>query len=280
LDGSATLDSIDNLTARHQQFITIGNSKTSYVLSDDIKGKKVSLLILPKYVKNLTDVLEIDDVRSLVLGRISAIPDIWIEVNDGKSIVTENIPTRLDSKRIASMTHDLLKHCKENGWEVITGTDNNVSSIKINLDDWDWDKPILELPPKHFNMSDHSKGISSIIESSVDEIGYRDNINPEVLLMEFFEHVNQKLSVNLAILQVIFYSAMIISAEDRDYGLPKPWTNAGVGVSRVTMAYRSIASHMAYERHHEIISDPTSYTYTNRVDHPFDSILMPREVLG
>jgi hypothetical protein len=48
---------------------------------------------------------------------------------------------------------------------------------------------------------------------------------------------------------------------------------------RATMDMRSMAPRMAYERHQEVILKPESYTMTNRVESPFDAIIMPREVI-
>jgi len=72
---------------------------------------------------------------------------------------------------------------------------------------------------------------------------------------------------------------MIISAQDNDYGLPKPWTKNGLGIMKLSMANRSLAPAMAYEGHQSILISPSSYVDTNRPDHPFDAILMPGEVL-
>jgi hypothetical protein len=50
-------------------------------------------------------------------------------------------------------------------------------------------------------------------------------------------------------------------------------------VMKMSMAYRRLAGAMAFENHREIITSPLSYIETNRVDHPFDGVLMPRQVL-
>ena len=100
------------------------------------------------------------------------------------------------------------------------------------------------------------------------------------LLVRLYDLVNDKLSVNLAVLAVILYGAMIVSAEEGDYSLPKPWTSRGLGVMSMSMAYRSMAAAMAYENHRDMITSPLSYIHTNRPDHPMDGILCPSEVFG
>lgn len=50
-------------------------------------------------------------------------------------------------------------------------------------------------------------------------------------------------------------------------------------MSEVTFSHRSLSAKMAYERQRDSIMDPVSYTLKNRIDHPFDVILNPNEVL-
>jgi hypothetical protein len=113
-----------------------------------------------------------------------------------------------------------------------------------------------------------------MLESSVDMLQERDNTaSASTALVELFDLVNDKLSVNLAVLEVVLYATMIVSAEDNNYTLPKPWGDSGLGVMRLTMANRSLSSAMAYENHASTIIDPTSFNITNRVDHPLDPLL-------
>ena len=128
-------------------------------------------------------------------------------------------------------------------------------------------------------MSDHSRDIAMMLESRVEELQQRDKgVSPDAFLGDFFDLVNDKLNVNLAVIEVIVYAVMIVSAEDGDYSLPKPWTDCGLGVMKDTIKNRSGAVAMAYEGHREFIVNPTSYTTSNRTDHPMDGILMPAQV--
>ncbi len=284
LDGSATLEAIV-MTEEEKKILKAGPDKRSYYLVDALKGCSIKMKILLSMAPNLSDVSKKEDVTELTLTRISNVGQVWFEIDDGKSVYTAEVHTALDEKRLASLTYDMLQYVKDEGWElVVPESDNNRASgnevICIDLSQWSWSKPLLVLPPKHFNYSDHSKMISEKLESSVKESQKRNIINPRQLLIELFEHVNSKLSVNLAILEIIFHSAQVVDINQDDYSLPKPWTSQGVGVMRATMDMRSMAPRMAYERHQEVILNPASYTRTNRVESPFDAIIMPREVIA
>jgi hypothetical protein len=130
-------------------------------------------------------------------------------------------------------------------------------------------------------MSDHSRDIAQMLESSVDKLQERDkNASPDAALVDLFDLVNEKLTVNVAVLDVVLYANMVTSMEDHDYSMPKPGTPAGLGIMKLTMAGRSLSATMAYEGHREVITDPLSYVEHNRLDHPMDGVLMPAEVFG
>lgn len=123
------------------------------------------------------------------------------------------------------------------------------------------------------------KEIASALESSIGELYERDNIvSPDAALVELFDIVNSKLSINLAVLDVVLYASMIVSAERKDYSLPKPWTDCGMGVMRKTMDGRSLSTTMAFQGHREVFLSPDSYIDTNRPDGVFDGLILPQDV--
>lgn len=275
LDSSATVESIV-LSDSDKQYLKVADDGNSYLLADRLKGKKISLVIPAARAANITDVRDAENVHQLVITRISELEEIGIIVNDGKVISEGPAINVTVERRQASMTYEMLQHIRDNGWSV-----DDYGNYVIDMKGWDWSVPILTLPLKHFNMSDHSKDIAKLLEGSVKEIMVRDRyVNPDSMLGELFTLVNRKLSVNIAPLEVTFYTAMIVSAESCDYSLPKPWQMGGVGVMKKTMIYRSLAAAMAFENHVKVILNPESFALTNRVEHVFDTILMPREVLA
>lgn len=120
-----------------------------------------------------------------------------------------------------------------------------------------------------------------MIESSVKALTDRENAcSPTVTLVELFELVNSKLTVNLAVLEIILYSAMVVSIEEGDYRLPKSWTEKGLGVAGMTIPNRSLSAAMAYEDHRKTICSPKSFFSQGRASHPMDVFLCPAEVMS
>jgi hypothetical protein len=204
---------------------------------------------------------------------LSELSDIVFLNNDTYS---EDI-TIQDGKRLPFLTYEFLNHIKQVGYSI----DEVNGYYKISLKGWKWNVPFASLPMRDFSMSDHSRDIAKVLESTVKEVVERDRlIDPASTLVELTALMNRKARVNLAVVEVTLRGAMIRSAERYDYALPKPWTESGLGVMRNTILYRSLAPFMAYEHHAEGIYAPESFGLKNRPDHPFDGILMPKEVFG
>lgn len=274
LDGSAEIEAVI-ISDGDRHYIRALKDGNSYAFADGMKSVKLSLVIPAADAANLTDIYEVEDVSQLSISRVSELMQLGLRLDDGKKMWEDMVDVYV-KPRSSSMTHEMLRHIKEKGW-----TNDERGNFVISMEGWDFTQPITTLPMKYFNVSDHSKEVADMLESSVDDMVARDRfVQPESLLGDLFQLVNEKLSVNIAPLSVVLYSATIVSAADNDYSLPKPDTRQGLGVMRMTMDHRSLGPRMAYERHYDIITRPISYALTNRPDHVLDTILMPREVIA
>ena len=268
-DGSSAVEGIV-LKPHERKFLSAPINGNSYFLNPELKGSDVKLLVASSQAMGLTDVQQVDDVASLNISRVSEFDEIVIVVTDKKG--SEMVPLVVNvNGRLSNMTHDLLQHIKLKGWSV-TRENNYV----IDMEGWDFTKPILVLPMRHFNMSDHQGEIADMLEATMKDLEHRSNvINPGNMLIELHDLVNRRLSINLSILEIILYSSMIVSATEGDYSLPKPWTSSGVGVKQMLLTERSLSATMSYERHRETLINPASYVRTNRMDHVMDVMVVP-----
>jgi hypothetical protein len=275
LDSSAAVEPA-SLTPDEKKFFKISADGMSYLLADRLKGKTVKLIIPAMFAPNITDVLANHSIDDLNIRQVSEMREIAVQVKEGNvEFDPERVNTSKD-RRLASLTYPMLRHIRKVRWDFNANND-----YVIDMTGWDWNEPVMTLPLIHFNMSDHSKDIASMLESSKKQMEARDkDVSPDAFLVELYNLVNDKLTVNLAVLEVVLYGAMIISAEEDDYRLPKPWTDRGLGVMDMTMDRRSLSATMAYEGHYDVFISPESYTKKNRPDHPMDALICPVEVLG
>ena len=278
LDGSSVIERVvlDSISSR---FLGVGGDGNSYTLLASLKDLKPKIVVPASYVRNITDVDQVQDIRLLTPRQVSEMDAITLSyqttAGDG-SIETRTVGLKVMVRpRLASFTHEMLEHIKKHRWEIQTLNGDYV----FDMSEWDFTKPILELPMRHFNMSDHSKDIARLIESRKEKSMEREKvISPDQHLVEVFDLVNTKLDVNIAPISVIVYGSMIRSASRFDYALPKAHTPAALGVSSSTMLYRSLAVLMAFQEHHMAINNPYSFLIKNRAENVLDAILCPREV--
>jgi len=263
-----------HLTEETKPFFRVSADGNSYILQRGME-KKVKAIILPgNLCNNITDIYLVNDVRDLNVSNILETPDIGLVVSVGG--VDNDISMSVKQEgRLASLTHDFLNHIKEK----VGYSFNDRNNVVVPLEGWDFDKNVLSMPLKHYNMSDHSKEIADLIQATMDDMEERDkHVSPDAFLVELYNMVNSKLEVNLAVLGVIAYGLMIVSASDWDYNLPKEHTRRGFGILKTLMANRSLGAAMAYEGHASVILSPWSFTKRDRPSHPFDNILMPQLV--
>lgn len=275
-DGSSVIEHI-NIDPLYQKYIAVSDDNNSYKLNGDfLSDKTVKLIIRQKEAKGLPDVMDVDDVTSLTISRISEMPEFGIRFShwkgDTEIIENEAIPVCM-GKRQSSMSHELLAYVKKQGWT----TDDRQNFI-IDLADWNYDDPVMVLPFRHLNMADHAAAISNIIESKIGDKG-RNNSTPEAVLMHLSDVVNSKLDINIAIMEIIMLASLIVSESDGDFRMPKPGTKRSLGVLDVTIPNRSLGAAMAYEDHKNFLTSPSSFFNKGRASHPLDVLLMPKEVI-
>lgn len=272
--GGAVLEAIvlDNFA---KLYFEVSGDRTSYLLHKRLKNQHVRMVIPHQFAANFTDIQDVKDVNQLTsITRISELPAIGLLIGSGESVEFTEHKVAVD-RRMASMTYPLLAHIKKNGWSL-----NEKGHYVVDMDGWDYDRAILTLPMKRYNMSDHSAEIADILEASIKEIGERDleeAVDPT--MAKLFDHVNLRLNVNLAVLEVVLYGGMVVSATNDNFALPKVGTGRAMGVYDLTIENRSMSAKMAYEHQLSSILNPHNYITPNRMDHPFDALLMPYEVL-
>lgn len=273
LDSSSVVERID-LSTDEKKFLKVSPSGNGYMLSDNLKGKRIKLYIPAAQAIGLTDVLEVTDVHKLGATRVSEISRInmFVFYKDFE----ERVPLSVNKgKRMASLSYAALDFIKKKGWTI-----DERENFIIDLDGWNFNDTLMGLPIRHFNMSDVTQSIAKILESRMSEVNNQeDNKEPEAVLLDLYELVTRHLSVNLAVLEVTLLGALIRSIDNMDFRIPKSYTTSVMGASKQTIRNRSISGAMAYEYHKDTLIDPASYFKTNRPSHQMDVFLCPYETI-
>jgi hypothetical protein len=258
-----------------KHYLTTDAQHMSYLLAPNLKGKSVRLVIAKSSAANLTDLAQVTDVLQLTsIGRISQIQDIGLMVGAGETLEVTSHRVSVD-RRKAAMTYPLLGYIKRKGWGL-----NERGDYVIDMDDWDWTQEILTLPTMRYNMSDHAAEIANILEATMNDLDKRDNAEiVDPTMTRLFDLVNSRLQVNMGVLEVVLFAGMVVSSREGNFALPKVGTNRALGVADLTIENRSMAPKFAYEHQLKSVKNVRNYITPNRMDHPFDSILTPFEIL-
>lgn len=280
-DSSAVIEPVA-IRLEDAKFLKPSRDRQSYILMDRLARLQPQLIVAAPDASSLSDILAVERIEDFNLSRISELEEVIIQYQEGGQLHQHRAVVRQGGRK-SMLTYAMLHHIRAKGW-----THDANGNYVIDMGDWDYTKPILTLPLRHFNMSDHSKEIATLLQATKDQMEARDkDVTPTAFLEEFFTLVNNKLKVNIAPLEVILYSLMIVSAERCDYRLPKPWDydsqpdgKPGVGVYTELMANRSLAGMMAFQSQYGAIVSPESMVNTGRLPHLFDGLFMTGELFN
>lgn len=149
LDSNAEVEGI-TLTKEAKYFLRPSLDLKSYLINLERENTGLKLKFNSSKAIGLTDINIVNNIEDLSLARVSEIDYVsFVTVVDGEEVPTPIMVSI--NNRLASLTHVFLSYIKRVGWDV-----DQAGNYLINLAEWDFNKPILTLPQKHFNMSAHS----------------------------------------------------------------------------------------------------------------------------
>lgn len=280
LDGNAAGSRLD-ISPFEEQFIAPGSEDNTIVIADRLKGKSVKIVLRESEAQGIAVIDFESGVRIDLLqtSQISELSEVLFLIGDGRERTTETISVSSGSLR-SSLSHEMLAYVRDHGWEL-----DEHNNFVIDLKDWNFAQSAFVVPNRSENMLDIIKNIESFMRASTTSggSGREDSDGKAVTLRtikeipvamrEFYELVTSNLSMNLPHLAVLLKSTMIRSSKHRDYRPPLLGNQVEFGAFDVTMERRSAAAAMAFERHHQMLTSPTSYIIKNRPDSLYDPLL-------
>lgn len=272
VDSASGVDGIE-LSEYDQQYLKVGADPNQLLLADRLSNRRVLLTVSAKEAELLSDIMYVEDVRTLPIARITEITEIQLTIIGKEREATVTLPVAIGNRK-GSFTHELLDYIKEHNW-TLTRTGN----YQFDLTQWNTLQPLFELPRKHENMLDYMATIERFIkatsEGSNGHRTLRDCPTYESALMEFHTLVASQLSVNIAHLEVIIKATTVRSSVDHDYRLPKYGNKVEFATFNELMNNRSMTVPMAFQDQKKVLLDPASYVYKHRPSHPMDPLLIP-----
>ena len=279
LDQSSTIDELP-LNDFERNYLRLGADRNHVSLASKLKNSHVKMIVASNEAPHLSDINYVEDVSEFSVSRISEISDIALVISSKTTEDVVTLPVSVGSRK-SSMSHKLLDHIKRHGWSL---TDNG--DYLIDLKGWDVDDTLLTMALRQMNMLDFMKRIEQMVKgvsgtpSRTRSVGSReknktvlDFNNPWAALLELYELVSSKLSVNVAHLEVIIKATMIVSSKDYNYNLPLANESSEFAGYEKIMSMRSLTPRLAYKFQQPELYSPRSYVFTNRPAHLLDAVL-------
>lgn len=253
-----------------------------------LKPYKLWISLAPTDVNQLTEIHHVDDVTMLPVGRVSEVSELLLTCEDAQG-EQETVPLNVEvGGKKSHLSHAVLAHIQKNGY-VLSDTGRYV----IDLEGFDRESTFLEVPNRDENILDYLASIIQFISSpddnkektSIRRTEGRQEVRkkmlrrcktPEEALMTFHELTSAKMLVNMVHLEILVFSTMARSIQDRDYRLPYVGNKLQFGQLSRVIANRSMSEVMAFEKHSANMNDPATYILQDRPHHPLDDLLVPR----
>ena len=279
---SNAIDSVYNLSTNALKYFSKHPKNSNKIMVNKNLINPVGHLVFdPDEVENLNNLENLESIKTVSISRYTKITNLQVEYPDGENVNTQTIDIERGTKT-ASLTTEALVYVLDNRWTVDDG-----GNYRIPMENWDINKPFLQVPRKKADMvlagkrfDMFLKGLPSRPKAPNDSIvSFSDFGNA---LMAFQDITIEHIPMRISHMQIMMYGLMAVSAADRDYRLPNPTDRkSGHFVSyRDKLNNGNIATSMAYERQGKILSDPASYTNTKRSRSDFEYFILGGEKLA
>ena len=255
-------------------FFTIKNG-TTYHFKNIFDGKtKYNIIINQDDGFAIKDLAPHVNVYKFDPNRVAIIGSIIIEKISNKGNV-ELYPIAIQQgNRYGTLSHEFMEYIAANRY-----TMDELDRYVINMDKWDYKKPLFNIPEIEF---DYLTLIGMIRQElkymSTDELGI-GCITTELLLQTLFSIINTKLDYNLALLAVIVYAFTIKDPINNDYSLARNVDDPLVGSLSTILSNRSLGGLYPWQEVIDNVLSATSFT-PNKFDHPMDVFFAPQQVLN
>ena len=268
LTQSAKAESLDLSDEVSKYFITKANNY--YFRANVNFGKGTHKLIIEQAELNGLKVITSGSLSpdKINPARSSKLKTVFLEVNNtaGTDLVSINLHNK---SSFGVLSKEGIKYIMENEYVL-----DSYDRVVIDLEKWNTKDPLLYTPEVEFSYLDLANEIKSMFKTM------KEDETPESLLQKFFDAVNNRLSINLSLLEVVVYGFTVYDYEKGDFRLSRNSPNPSVRRLDNIIINRSLGVSYGWERLLNIIFNPKVYYGKNAISTPMDLVIKPNEVVN
>ena len=268
LTQSAKAESLDLSDEVSKYFITKANNY--YFRANVNFGKGTHKLIIEQAELNGLKVITSGSLSpdKINPARSSKLKTVFLEVNNkaGTDLVSINLHNK---SSFGVLSKEGIKYIMENEYVL-----DSYDRVVIDLEKWNSKDPLFYTPEVEFSYLDLANEIKSMFKTM------KEDETPESLLQKFFDAVNNRLSINLSLLEVVVYGFTVYDYEKGDFRLSRNSPNPSVRRLDNIIINRSLGVSYGWERLLNIIFNPKVYYGKNAISTPMDLVIKPNEVVN
>lgn len=262
------------LGLKDREFFALNPNDSNLVMfSPKLHAKSLKFRMMPHEVMGVNDIAQDINLNDLSIFRVSEITFIELTGEDtlGRQMYHDFIVSNGTHGHRLSFSVEALAHIQGTGYTL----DDDGNYI-FDFTHFDMTKPLLILPRKQVTTVDYMKSIDKFTrgEGSKELPSMVDYGSIPASLMAFHDIVSERMTINIANLEVILLAHSARDRAARDYRLPADKSKAELAKYNDIMNYRSLSAKLAYQGHVKIMFSESAFNIKNRPSHPLDPILM------
>ena len=241
------------------------------------KIKRVYLKFKQKEAWGLDNVMNTKDIFSINIQKISRLSSVLLVFESKRETVEIELPLKYGN-RYAFFTIDILSHIIKNGYQT-----HDEEFYVVDINDFDNKRPVFMYEKVEFDFSALISEFKSLLKTrKYKQVGdkYKSEYAPHVLVQKLFELINNKLNVNIALLEVLTYAFTVQDLTKRNFDLGRNSPNKDVVGFREVIDYRSHSASYNWDNLQQKVMNPVLHLPNNKCSHPMDAFFMGREAIA
>jgi len=266
------------LDAAVAKYMLVRNNE-KLIFKAGVLGKKIKRVYLKfrqREAWGLENVMNVKDIFSININKVSRLSSVFLVFESKRETVEIELPLKYASRR-AVFSIDILSHIIKHGYNT---ADEEFYIIDIN--DFDNKRPIFMYDKVEFDFAALIKEFKGKLKTrKYKQVGdkYKSEYAPHVLVQTLFELINNKLNVNIALLEIMTYAFAVQDLTNRNFDLGRNAVNKDVVGFREVIDYRTISTSYNWDNLQGKVLNPVLHLPYNKCSSPMDTFLCPNETI-
>lgn len=281
---SSTVSEAIKINSDEREYILPGKELNQIVLNPRLREKGVKMLLrsTPKAraaCASKLPILKKSDVQEgMSAAKHSQFRDVSFEIpSNTKRPVRYHVSVSRGA-RMSYLTNDFLRWFLSKGFSI-----QDDAMYHIDLNDWDFSKPVFELPNKHVSMKDFAAEVEVFIRSTHDDSSrhlgqlrqLRQYTDPVEALLDLHGLIQPKVHVHFTHLAVVMLALMVPAVGTGSYKIPEVGQPIRFAKYDEVINGGSLGALFAYQGGSEQLTKVGQYLNTDRPSHLLDPLLLP-----